>query len=178
MDKYKYLGLLIKEAVSQTILEQEMMGAPPPSPPAPSMGAPAPTAPAGGGDVPPPQPGGAELPPGGDPEEQSRLQSQPGGITVDSIVERLNIIRAGKSLNEPEVYGKMRSLINGLTAEQKTILDFTLQEIEKVVGKVNPLGGTGVEPTAAPVPGQEPAAPQPGTEAPPPAPAPPQQPVV
>lgn len=166
--KKSHLRLLIQEALTQVLLEQDpMMGAPPPPPPAPPMGGPA--------DVAPAPPGmDAAAPP---TAEQEGLDSQPGGITVDKIIERLNLIRSGKSLTEPEVYGKMRALVQGLAQEQRTLLDFVLQELEKVVAKVVPLPDGGVAPVPTPEAGGPPPPPPTGA-APPGAPPPPPPPSV
>jgi hypothetical protein len=90
-------------------------------------------------------------------------------LTVDAIIGRLNVIRGGKSFNDPEVYGQLTTFFKGLPEVDKTSLDRILSEIGKIVINV-PQNQT------EPEPGQPPMAPPPSSApqaAPPPAAAPP-----
>ena len=56
-------------------------------------------------------------------------------LSVDAIIDRLNIIRGGKSFSEPEVYGQMTTLYKGLGDQDKVSLERTLTEIGKIVAQ-------------------------------------------
>lgn len=139
----KYLSGLINEAVIQILSEQD-------APPAP-MGMPAPAAPPADVSAPP----SPEAPTG-----------QPKEFTVDDMIERLNVIRGGRSFTDPEVYGQLVTFFKKQNDEQKTSIEQFLVEIGKIVINVNDQEAP-PETSAAP-----PATPPPATEAPPVPPAP------
>lgn len=139
----KYLSGLINEAIVQILSEQDAA--------APPMGMPAPAAPPADVSAPP----SPEAPAG-----------QPKEFTVDDMIERLNVIRGGRSFTDPEVYGQLVTFFKKQTEEQKTSIEQFLVEIGKIVINVNDQEAP-PETSAAP-----PATPPPATEAPPVPPAP------
>jgi hypothetical protein len=72
-------------------------------------------------------------------------------LTIDSLIERLNVIRGGKSFSDPEVYGQLTTLFKSLSNDQKTTLDKVLTDIGKVViNAPNSEETTPAEPPAQP----------------------------
>lgn len=135
----KYLSSLINEAISQILSEQEAAPAGLPAPAAPPADVSAPPSP--------------EAPAPGQPKE----------FTVDDMIERLNVIRGGRSFTDPEVYGQLVTFFKKQTDEQKQAIEAFLVEIGKIVINVNDQEAPpGDETSAAP-----PATPPPATEAPP-----------
>jgi hypothetical protein len=131
-----YLQSLINEAVKQILSEQEAAPAGIPAPAAPPADVSAPPSP--------------EAPAG-----------QPKEFTVDDMIERLNVIRGGRSFTDPEVYGQLVTFFKKQTEEQKTSIEQFLVEIGKIVINVNDQEAP-PETSAAPPP-----TPPPATEAPP-----------
>lgn len=147
-----YLQSLINEAVTQIFSEQDAGAAP--------VGMPAPAAPPADVSAPP----SPETPATGQPKE----------FTVDDMIERLNVIRGGRSFTDPEVYGQLVTFFKKQNDEQKNQIQQFLIEIGKIVINVNDQetpAGEKEEISSAP-----PATPPPATEVPPPA-APPPAPV-
>lgn len=152
-------ALLVKLHRGLRLLEQAQQPTQPPAsptaPPAPPAPAPAPESPAVATPV------GVD----GDP------------LTIDSIIGRLNVIRGGKSFNNPEVYGQLTTFFKGLSDTQKVTLDEVLAEIGRIVINV-PHSPTEPEPGQAPTlppatPSAQMAPPAPTPSAPtPPAPTP------
>lgn len=130
----RYLQTLINEAVKKILSEQEApMGVPAPAPPPADVSA-------------PPSP---EVPAG-----------QPKEFTVDDMIERLNVIRGGRSFTDPEVYGQLVTFFKKQTEEQKQAIEQFLVEIGKIVINVNdqeapPESGTSSAPPATPPPAAE-----------------------
>lgn len=98
--------------------------------------------------------------PGAQPGQD--MQQKP--FDVDSMIERMNIIRGGRSFADPEVYGQLTSYFKGLNETDKAVIDRFLQDVNKIVIQVDTTqqvagGGGGAQPPVAP-----PAAP--GTAAP------------
>lgn len=154
----RFLSNLVKEAIINVLAEQEeMQMTPPPAPAADPMTQLAQQAP--GQEelpLPTPEPGDAE----------------PVEFTVDTLVDKLNILRGGKSLKDPEVYGKLTTFFNNLTDEQKTSSQWILDELTKIVTQPSPEEEQPAEPEEpAPAPQTPPAPPAP-PQAAPPAPAP------
>ena len=89
-------------------------------------------------------------------------------LTLDQILERLNIIRSGKSFQDPEVYGKLTTMYKNMPAEDKVKLNSQLKAIGAIVQNQTPKAATAEGETA---PEAAPAAPAPEA-APAPAPAP------
>lgn len=95
-------------------------------------------------------------------------------ITIDSVIERLNVIRGGKSFSDPEVYGLLTTFFNNLSEEQKTTLDQLLMQIGQVVISALPTKKPAEQPAVPPAPAPEPTvAPTPTPTAPAPGPTPP-----
>jgi hypothetical protein len=145
----KYLSGLVNEAIVQILSEQDAAGAP--------VGLPAPAAP----------PADVSAPPSPEvaPVEQEKE------FTVDDMIERLNVIRGGRSFTDPEVYGQLVTFFKKQTDEQKQAIKAFLVEIGKIVINVNdqetpPSPETSAAPPATPP--AQPAVPPPATAAAPP----------
>lgn len=76
---------------------------------------------------------------------------QPEPFTVDQLIDKLNIIRGGKSFSNPEVYKSLSAYFNVLPANEKEVLDRTLTGLSKAV--INAPDGGSPE-TTTPVAGQ------------------------
>lgn len=136
-----YLQALITEAVR--VLKEANF----PPPPAPSAvpPSPAPVAPetnASAQTPPAPNPNASPAPaaPGTDPAKP---------FDVDAMIDRLNVIRGGKSFSDPEVYGQLTAYFKTLSEADKGIIDRFLQSIGKTVIQVdsNQVGtGGGAQP--------------------------------
>jgi hypothetical protein len=143
----KYLSGLINEAIVQIISEQDAAAAPAP------IGMPAPAAP----------PVDASAP--------AEPTSNTTEFTVDDMIERLNVVRGGRSFTDPEVYGQLVTFFKTLNDEQKTSMQKFLMDLGKIVINVNdqeaPPGGeaSSVPPAMPPAPA---AAPVPATPVAPP----------
>jgi hypothetical protein len=107
----RYLSGLINEAIVQIISEQDAAAAAP-------VGMPAPAAP----------PVDVSAPAG---------TPAPKEFTVDDMIERLNVIRGGRSFTDPEVYGQLVSFFKTLSDEQKTAMEKFLMDLGKIVINVN-----------------------------------------
>jgi hypothetical protein len=139
--RQKYISGLINEAIVQILSEQDAAAAP--------MGMPAPAAP----------PADVSAP----PSPEAPAPSQPKEFTVDDMIERLNVIRGGRSFTDPEVYGQLVSFFKKQNDDQKAQIEQFLVEIGKIVINVNEQEAPQqAETSAAP-----PATPPPATEAPP-----------
>lgn len=110
----KYLSGLINEAIVQILSEQDAAGAP--------VGMPAPAAP----------PADVSAPPA--PEA---IADKPKEFTVDDMIERLNVIRGGRSFTDPEVYGQLVTYFKTLGDEQKAAMEKFLMDLGKIVINVN-----------------------------------------
>jgi len=64
-------------------------------------------------------------------DEKSKLKT--GDITADDVVDRLNIIRSGKSFKDEEIAGKLKEYIDSLTKAERTALLAFLKGISQVV---------------------------------------------
>lgn len=94
-------------------------------------------------------------------------------LTIENMIERFNVIRAGKSFDDPEVFGQLTTLYKAMEDDQKQKLDALLWNIGKIVQNVadkDAMGIPGEEMKEAPPP---PAMPPPPPAIPAPAPAPP-----
>jgi hypothetical protein len=58
-------------------------------------------------------------------------------ITVDVIIDRLNIIRGGKSFSEPEIYKQITELFNTLSEQDKVSLESFLTKMGEIVSRPN-----------------------------------------
>jgi hypothetical protein len=110
--RQRHLTKLIQEAVLNVIAEQAQQLVPPPPAPQPNQTVPEPTL--------------------QDPAQQAQ-PNQGAELSVDSLIERLNVIRGGKSFTDPQVYEAMTNFYNGLNPQDKESLDRNLTEIGKVV---------------------------------------------
>jgi hypothetical protein len=54
-------------------------------------------------------------------------------FTVDSMIERLNVIRGGRSFTDPEVYGRLVTYFKTLDDDSKDRLESFLIELGKIV---------------------------------------------
>jgi hypothetical protein len=149
--RQQFLRTLVNEAVYQILQEQEAAPAP--------AGVPAPMTPSPDVSAPP------------------APEGQPKEFTVDDMIERLNVIRGGRSFTDPEVYGQLVTFFKTQTDEQKTGIEQFLIEIGKIVINVNEQETPASEETSAVPPSTPGTAPTP--PAPPPtAPAPPATPAI
>jgi hypothetical protein len=80
------------------------------------------------------------------------------------MIERLNVIRSGKSFSDPEVYGQLTSYFKGVSEPDKAVIDKFLQGLGRVVIQVDAVeqgsqagGQPPPPPPAAPTPGPAPA---------------------
>jgi pyruvate/2-oxoglutarate dehydrogenase complex dihydrolipoamide acyltransferase (E2) component len=160
MSRKLYLAALITEAVrvikeAQGVVPPTGQAVPPsPVPPAPATNAPAPS--------PAPTPDGANTPPPVDGE-------QPKPFDLDTLIDRLNVIRGGKSFADPEVYGHLTTYFNSLNDADKASVDRFLQSIGRIVIQVDDTQQTGsgnaqpaMNQTPAPAPAPAAPAPAPG----------------
>lgn len=108
------LRSLIQEAIVNVLAEQEMMQQPQVSSVPPATTGPDP-------HTNPIDPDIAAQP----PEEVQ--------FTVDGMVDKLNILRGGRSFTDPEVFGRLTTFFNNLTEEQRNSTDWLLTELGKVV---------------------------------------------
>jgi hypothetical protein len=139
----RYLKNLITEVVTIALFEQDQQQAQQMLPPPPAANAPATAqemqqlgAPAPDNQVPPVQP----------PPQMTAEQ-----ITLDMLIERLNIVRGGKSFTDPEVYGQMTSYFKSMPpAEKDSVYRFLLQ-VAKIVTS-NTQEQTGQQDQSAPQP--------------------------
>ncbi len=147
----RYLKNLVNEAIAQIITEQ---AAPVADPGAAAM---------------PPAPPVAPI-----PGDDGLDGSAPEEFTVDDMIERLNVIRGGRSFTDPEVYGQLVTFFKGQSEEQKAGAKDFLMSLGKIVINVNqqeqPGGDQGASAPPAIPPAPPPAA---GPPAPPAAPPPP-----
>lgn len=148
----RFLETLIKEAVINVLAEQQ----PPEAPPAP--------APA---ETPPAEPQAATQAPEG--------PQSPEQFTVDDMIERLNVVRGGRSFTDPEVYGQLVTWFKRLNEDQKVVLQNFLVDLGKIVINVQENEQEAPEQPPAPSPAQPmppSAPPAPPAVAPPAAPGP------
>lgn len=150
----RYLKNLINEAIINILAEQEQIQGTEeqvPITPAPTVDSTANT---------------MSTPPVPDASTADAGQQETEEFTVDTMVKKLNVLRGGKSLKDPEVFGQLTTFFNNLTDEQKNSLQWLLDELTKVVAvpqqNVPQPTGTGtpmpeqVPPNPAPAPTSEP----------------------
>lgn len=110
--RQRFLRNLIKEAVLNVLKEQE--------PIVPTSAVP----PATPGIA--PETNGAEtMTPDVAPQEEQ--------FTAEAMVEKLNVLRGGRSFTDPEVFGRLTGFFNNLTDEQKSGLESTLTQLAQAV---------------------------------------------
>ena len=114
---------LLKEAVALALFEQmaptQQIQAPQPPPP------------------PPAPPANAQPAPSPDDQAPQNQQVSQMELTLDSVIERLNIIRGGKSFTDPEIYGKLTTAFKALTPEAKFNIDSFLRNVSEIMTNVN-----------------------------------------
>lgn len=120
----RFLRNLISEAIINVLAEQALDQEEPVDPVAPVTPTQPPTSTPDAGPT-PPTPPGDDLP----PEEPQGEQE----FTVDTMIDKLNILRGGKSYTDPEVYGKMTTFYKNLTEEQISSMQWFLNELTKIV---------------------------------------------
>lgn len=103
-------------------------------------------------------------------ESPAPLDEQGNAITLDKMIDRINIIRSGLSFEEPEVYGKLTTMFKSMPAEDKAKLYKQLTEISAIVQNIPAEKQAGQQAAETPTPeaAPPPAAPPPAA---PPAPA-------
>lgn len=72
-----------------------------------------------------------------DPSQQQQAP-QEEEVTIDGIIDKLNVIRGGTSFSDPEVYGQLTTFFNNLPEDQRTNLDNQLNNIGKIVSMAEP----------------------------------------
>lgn len=157
--RQRHLKNLITEAVVLALYEQDQMQIPaiPPAAGAPPTAA----------ETQPQIPPDAQVPPQATAPQQQLVAEQ---ITLDLLIERLNIIRGGKSFTDPEVYGQMTSFIKSLSEQEKqTVYKFLMQTSKVVTSNAQQTYGEEQQQQQEPNPQAS------TTQAPPPPPAPPAQ---
>lgn len=79
---------------------------------------------------PPPQ----EQQPQAQPEQLAQAVDSNGqNLTVESLIEKLNIIRGGRSFDAPEVHSQLNALYQNIQDQDKVTLDRILIDIGKAV---------------------------------------------
>jgi hypothetical protein len=61
----------------------------------------------------------------------------PKPFDLDVLIDRLNVIRGGKSFADPEVYGQLTSSFKAMSDADKAVIDRFLQTIGKIVIQVD-----------------------------------------
>lgn len=97
------------------------------------------------------------------------VDEQGNTITLDKMIDRINIIRSGLSFEEPEVYGKLTTMFKGMPAEDKTKLYKQLTDISAIVQNIpaEKQGGQQIGEIPPPEAAASPATPPPATPPPP-----------
>jgi hypothetical protein len=144
----RFLENLLKEAIVNILAEQDV---------APAAEAPAPAA------EPAPMPPSSALPP--TPPAEPGTPAKKEELTVDDMIERLNVIRGGRSFKDNDVYAKLVLFFGKLSEEQKAELQRELIDIGQAVINVPEDEKGSATPAAEPEAEQAPEAPAP--EAPP-----------
>lgn len=153
-----------KRLLTAYLLEVQRILQEAPMPPASGGSAvpPSPVAPAPAtntaASMPPPPPVPGAVQPGQD--------GQPKPFDVDAMIERMNIIRGGRSFADPEVYGQLTSFFKGMSEADKAVVDKFLQDINRIVIQVDTTQQVGGGNMAQPPVGQPSAAPAPAPAAP------------
>jgi len=112
----RFLENLLKEAIVNILAEQDV---------APAAEAPAPAA------EPAPMPSSSALPP--TPPAEPGTPAKKEELTVDDMIERLNVIRGGRSFKDNDVYAKLVLFFGKLSDEQKAELQRELIDIGQAV---------------------------------------------
>ncbi len=67
------------------------------------------------------------------PSVPDATQTNAEQITIDTLIERLNIVRGGKSFTDPEVYGQMTTYFKTMGLQERDIVYKFLLQISKIV---------------------------------------------
>lgn len=118
----RHLNHLITEAVILALYEQDQMQQIPQSPPA-ANAPPTPQEVQQMGTPPVEQ----QVPPVAPPPQVLAEQ-----ITMDMLIERLNIIRGGKSFTDPEVYGQMTTYFKSMPSQDREVIYKYLLQVSKI----------------------------------------------
>ncbi len=159
---------LRKSIIALTLLEaaqalREQQASPPP--PDPAAAPPAPPEPVAAA----PEAGASPTPTGVATDAETGE-----ALTLDNILERLNIIRSGKSFSDPAVYANLSNWYQKLPPDEQTKLNESLKTIGAIVQNQQPDIAQPNPPPATPEQPAAPPAPAPAPEvaaAPPPQPA-------
>jgi len=114
--RQRFLENLIQEGILNVLVEQEL-----------------PVQAAQPGAVPPATPGVAPETNASEAMPPAPETELPEEMTVEGMVDKLNVLRGGRSFTDPEVFGRLTTFFNNLTDEQKTSFDYLLSELGKVV---------------------------------------------
>lgn len=153
--RQRYLTNLIKEGIINVLAEQE--------PPVPTSAIPPATTP------PAPETNGAETVA---PSPEQQAPEGEAQFTVELMVDKLNVLRGGRSFTDPEVFGRLTTFFNNLTDEQKTSLEDLLTQLgQAVLGATEEEAGLEDQQQQGKAPQQQQPPPPPQPAAPPPAPA-------
>ena len=153
----RYLANLIKEAVYNVIAEQQM--------PAPAPVAADPMAAAQPAPMPTAADPNAPMDPMANPEAPGAGQEE---FTLDKMIEKLNVIRGGRSFTDPEIYGQLTTMFKSWDEPTKQTISKTFDNIAKVV-TLNAEGQPGANPDqtgTATTPQPAPQTPAPAGQAP------------
>jgi hypothetical protein len=71
--------------------------------------------------------------PGQDAGGQTPMSVTGEPLTIDSVINRLNVIRGGKSFADPEVYGQLTTMFKTMPDQDKITLDRILADVGKTV---------------------------------------------
>ncbi len=115
MENINNFKKLLMESIKAALQEQ---GLPSPVP------TPTPTPQTAGGTPPQAQP------PTGQPEQQPGIEHQ---FNVDSMIEKMNIIRSGKSFEDPKIYGLISEFFQTIPDQEKDAVDKFLVELGRIV---------------------------------------------
>jgi hypothetical protein len=65
------------------------------------------------------------------PEQQSPTvdNTPPASVTIDNLIEQLNIIRAGKSFGEPAIYKAVSDMYDGIEEQKKIAVQEVIKKI-------------------------------------------------
>lgn len=78
-------------------------------------------------------------------------------LSIDTMINKMNVIRGGRSFSEPEVYGQLTTLYKNLSDQDKTTIDRVLTDIGKII-----IDQPAAQPVAGQMQGTTPAQPPPG----------------
>ena len=74
-----------------------------------------------------------QQPPPGPEQNNSVADNNGQNLSVETLIERLNVIRGGKSFAEPEVHSQLNSIYQNIQEQDKITLDRILIDIGKAV---------------------------------------------